>query len=186
MLSGSTCKENKGAFECETAAGIETPRWVVDNNIVLAYPTHLTRAFTMKNSIQVPQASGAYVAATYISLMLGSFGFLIGLWNAEMQLNEKGYYFTLLAFGLFSAVSLQKSVRDRVEGIPVSSAYYGLCYVAVGLSLGLLAVGLWNATMLLSEKGYYGMAFVLALYSAVSVQKSIRDRQMKPDLPEQE
>lgn len=129
----------------------------------------------MNPSLNRPKASGAYIAATYVCLGLGALGFLMGLWNAEMQLNEKGYYFTLLAFGLFSSVSLQKCVRDRSEGIPVSGAYYGLCYGAVGLSMLLLATGLWNATLLLSEKGYYGMSFVLALYSAVTVQKNVRD-----------
>ncbi len=134
----------------------------------------------MNRSLHLPKASGAYIAATYVCLGLGALGFLMGLWNAEMQLNEKGYYFTLLAFGLFSSVSLQKCVRDRSEGIPVSGAYYGLCYGAVGLSMLLLATGLWNATLLLSEKGYYGMSFVLALYSAVTVQKNVRDNNTDP------
>lgn len=129
----------------------------------------------MKNSFKLPKASGAYIGATYACLGLGVLGFVLGLWNAEMMLNEKGYYFTLLAFGLFAAVSLQKSVRDKVEGIPVSNTYFGLCYVAVGLALLLLTIGLWNATLLLSEKGYYAMSFVLALYSAVTVQKNVRD-----------
>ena len=128
--------------------------------------------------LRLPKASGAYIGATYICLAVGAIGYLVGLWNAEMQLNEKGYYFTLLAFGLFSAVSLQKCVRDQVEGIPVSSAYYGLCYSAVGLAVLLLVIGLWNATLLLSEKGYYGMSFLLALYSAVTVQKNVRDNQL--------
>lgn len=129
----------------------------------------------MKSSFQLPKTSGPYVAATYLAMGVGVLGFLIGLWNATMALNEKGYYFTLLAFGLFGAVSLQKCVRDRVENIPVSSTYVGICYFAVGLSLLLLTVGLWNATMLLSEKGYYAMAFLLALFGAVTVQKNVRD-----------
>ncbi len=120
--------------------------------------------------------SSAYVGATYASLLVGALGFLVGLWNASMQLNEKGYYFTLLAFGLYAAVSLQKAVRDRNEGIPVSNTYFGMSYIAVGLSLLLLVVGLWNATMLLPEKGYYAMCFVLSLYSAISTQKLVRDR----------
>lgn len=37
-----------------------------------------------------------------------------------MRLNEKGYYFTVLMYGLFSAISLQKSVRERLEGIQVN------------------------------------------------------------------
>jgi len=92
-----------------------------------------------------------------------------------MALNEKGYYLTLLLFGLFAAVSLQKSVRDRVEDIPVSGLYYALCWFALLASLLLLLVGLWNATLALSEKGFYGMAFALSLFGAVAVQKNTRD-----------
>jgi uncharacterized membrane protein YiaA len=92
-----------------------------------------------------------------------------------MQLNEKGYYFTLLMYGLFSAVSLQKSVRDRIEGIPVTGIYYSLCWVSLGIAVILLTVGLWNATLAASEKGFYAMAFLLALFGAVAVQKNIRD-----------
>jgi uncharacterized membrane protein YiaA len=122
-----------------------------------------------------PKASGVYVGATYGCLAFGMAGFLLGLWNAGMELNEKGYFFTLLAFGLFAAVSLQKVVRDKEEGIPASGLYQGLCYGAVALSVGLLSIGLYNASLLLSEKGYYLMCFVLALYSGVTVQKNVRD-----------
>jgi uncharacterized membrane protein YiaA len=39
----------------------------------------------------------------------------------------------------------------------------------------LLAVGLWNAKLQPSEKGFYAMGFVLALFAAVAVQKNVRD-----------
>lgn len=119
--------------------------------------------------------TGAFIAASWAALMVGAVVYLMGLWNAQMLLNEKGYYFTLLMYGLFSAVSLQKSVRDRIEGIPVTGIYYGLCWVSLGLSVALLTVGLWNATLAASEKGFYAMAFLLALFGAVAVQKNIRD-----------
>lgn len=139
-------------------------------------PLLITMTSPHSNAFESLRVSNAYVGASYAALALGAGGFLLGLWNAQMQLNEQGYYFTLLAFGLFSAVSLQKSVRDREEGIPVSGSYMGICYGAVGLALLLLVVGLWNATLLLSEKGFYGMSFVLSLYAAVTVQKNVRDR----------
>lgn len=102
--------------------------------------------------------------------------YLIGLFNAGMELNEKGYYFTVLMFGLFAAVSLQKTVRDRNEGIPVTNLYYGLAWFAVVLSLALLAIGLWNAgSLILSEKGFYAMAFAMSVFAAVAVQKNVRD-----------
>lgn len=123
----------------------------------------------------VPKTSPAFVGASWVALMLGALAYLVGLWNAQMLLNEKGYYFTLLLFGLFSAVSLQKSVRDRLEGIPVTNLYYGLAWLATASALLLLAVGLWSAELLRSEKGFYAMSYALALFGAVAVQKNTRD-----------
>lgn len=128
--------------------------------------------------VRLPNVSNAYVAASYASLGVGSIGFCIGLWNATtLALSEQGYYFTLLAFGLFAAVAVQKNVRDKEEGLPVGSVFFGLSYVAMGLALLLLVVGLWNAPLALSEKGFYAMSFLLALFSAVTVQKNVRDAQ---------
>ncbi|GAA5178659.1 inner membrane protein YiaA [Niveibacterium umoris] len=127
----------------------------------------------MTTEYQKPTA--AFVGASWAALFLGVGAFVAGLWNAQMQLNEKGYYFTVIMYGLFSAVSLQKCVRDRLEGIPVTGIYYGLAWVSVALSILLLAVGLWNATLAPSEKGFYGMAFALSLFAAVAVQKNTRD-----------
>ncbi|CAN7640390.1 inner membrane protein YiaA [Pseudoduganella sp. LjRoot289] len=119
--------------------------------------------------------TAAFVGASWAALLVGAITYLSGLWNASMQLNEKGYYFTLLAYGLFAAVSLQKSVRDRMEGIPVTNLYFGLCWMSLLLVLLLLSVGLWNATLAPSEKGFYAMSFVLSLFAAVAVQKNVRD-----------
>jgi uncharacterized membrane protein YiaA len=124
---------------------------------------------------QYQKPTGAFIGASWLALFIGSLTYLIGLWNANMQLNEKGYYFTILMYGLFAAVSLQKSVRDRLEGIRVTGIYFGLCWVSVGLSLLLLTIGLWNATLASSEKGFYAMAFVLSMFAAVAVQKNVRD-----------
>ena len=61
--------------------------------------------------------SAAFIGASWAALFIGAVTYLVVLWNGPMQLNEKGYYFTLLMYGLFSAVSLQKSVRDRLDEI---------------------------------------------------------------------
>ena len=119
--------------------------------------------------------SNAFVAASWVALISGILAFIIGLWNADMELNEKGYYFTVLMFGLFAAISLQKAVRDQLEGIPVTNIYYGLAWFSTLLSVVLLVVGLWNATLERSEKGFYGMSFTLSLFAAVAVQKNTRD-----------
>lgn len=121
--------------------------------------------------------SNAFVAASWVALGAGMIGFLTGLWRAQMLLNEKGYYFTVLMFGLFAVVSVQKSVRDRLENIPVTDIYYGLSWFCTILSIILLTVGLWNATLLPSEKGFYAFAFLLAMFGAIAVQKNTRDSQ---------
>ena len=92
-----------------------------------------------------------------------------------MALNEKGFYFAVLVLGLFAAVSLQKAVRDKLEGIPVTGIYMGVCWVGMATSLLLLAAGLFNASFELSIKGFYAMAYLLSLFSVVTVQKNIRD-----------
>jgi uncharacterized membrane protein YiaA len=121
--------------------------------------------------------SNAFIAASWVALLLGVVAFIIGLWNADMELNEKGYYFTVLMFGLFAAISLQKAVRDQLEGIPVTNIYYSLAWFSTVLAIVLLVVGLWNATLLRSEKGFYSMAFTLSLFGAIAVQKNTRDSQ---------
>jgi uncharacterized membrane protein YiaA len=121
------------------------------------------------------QPSSAFVGATWLALIVGVLMYLVGLWNAGMALNEKGYYLTLLLYGLFAAVSLQKSTRDRMEGTPVTAMYFGLCWMSVLSAVVLIAVGLWNAAIAPSEKGFYAMAFVLSLFAAITVQKNVRD-----------
>jgi uncharacterized membrane protein YiaA len=126
-------------------------------------------------AVKFQKPTAAFVAASWAALLIGAIVYLIGLWNASMQLNEKGYYFTVLMYGLFAAVSLQKTVRDRLEGTAVTGIYYGLCWISLLLSVALLAVGLFNATLAASEKGFYAMAFLLSLFGAVAVQKNVRD-----------
>ena len=113
--------------------------------------------------------------ASWLALGAGISGYLIGLSRSEMLLNEKGYYFTVLMFGLFAVISLQKSVRDKIEGYPVTEIYYGICWFGTILSIALLIIGLYNASLLPSEKGFYAFAFLLGIFGAISVQKNTRD-----------
>ena len=134
-----------------------------------------TRTNNAKSGTNGIRPTAAFIGASWASLGIGLISYCIGLWNADMVLNEKGYYFTVILFGLFSAISVQKCVRDRAENLPVTDIYYGLSWFVTIASIVLLVIGLWNADMLLSEKGFYGMAFTLALFSSIAVQKNTRD-----------
>jgi uncharacterized membrane protein YiaA len=145
------------------------------NNIMIDFSTS-SAIFSLKlPKTMYHKPSNAFIGASWAALIIGFISYNIGLWNAQMALNEKGYYFTILLFGLFAAISVQKSVRDRLEGIAVTNIYYGLSWACTLISIVLLTIGLWNATLTLSEKGFYGMSFLLTLFAAIAVQKNTRD-----------
>jgi uncharacterized membrane protein YiaA len=119
--------------------------------------------------------TAAFVGASWAALLLGVVSYSAGLWNAELTRSEKGFYFAILLLGVFGAISLQKSVRDKAEGLPVSALYLGLSWSMVGVSVIMMVIGLFNAGMAASEKGFYGIAFAMTLFAAVAVQKNVRD-----------
>ena len=132
--------------------------------------------FDAKNTNQqCYKPTPAFIGASWAALGIGLISYCIGLWNVDMELNEKGYYFTIILFGLFSAISVQKCVRDKAEGIPVTDVYYGISWIMTISSIILLIIGLRNADIWLSEKGFYAMSFTLALFAAIAVQKNTRD-----------
>ena len=53
--------------------------------------------------------TAAFTGASWFALLTGIVAYCIGLWNASMALNEKGYYFVILLFGLFAVISVQKA-----------------------------------------------------------------------------
>ncbi|MGV6832441.1 MAG: inner membrane protein YiaA [bacterium] len=119
--------------------------------------------------------TSAFIGASWIALFIGMISYCVGLWNATIELNEKGYYFTLLLFGLFAVISVQKAVRDKQEGIAVTETYYGISWFATIASIVLLVIGLWNAELWPSEKGFYAISYLLSMFSAIAVQKNTRD-----------
>jgi len=119
--------------------------------------------------------TAAFIAASWVALITGMVAYCVGLWNATMEFNEKGYYFVILLFGLFSVISVQKSVRDKQEGVAVTDLYYGISWFVTLASIVLLVIGLWNAELERSEKGFYAMSFLLSLFAAIAVQKNTRD-----------
>lgn len=124
------------------------------------------------------EPTATFIAVSWIALGAGMLAYLVGLFNAGISLNLKTNMFTLLMFGLFAVVSVQKAVRDREEGIPVTQTYYLIAWVATILSILLLAVSVWTAPLALSEKGFYLMAFLLSLFAAITVQKNTRDKEI--------
>jgi uncharacterized membrane protein YiaA len=147
------------------------------NENIFTHTQDMEKPIIKKNDISktANRPTSAFIGASWLAMITGAIGYCIGLWNAEMELNEKGYYFSILLFGLFAVISLQKTVRDKSEGLPVTDIYYGISWFVTITSIALLIIGLWNADLLLSEKGFYAMCFVLSLFGSIAVQKNTRD-----------
>lgn len=120
--------------------------------------------------------TGAFIGASWAAMGIGLVSFCVGLWNAgTLVLSEKGFYLSVMILGFYSTISLAKTVRDKSEGLPVTNVYAGLSWAAFAAACALLVIGLWNADILLSEKGFYGLAYTLSIFGAMAVQKNIRD-----------
>ena len=130
---------------------------------------------------QVPRPTRAFIGASWAALAVGSAVYLLGLWNSTMALNEKGYYFVLLMYGMFATVSLQKSIRDRLEGQRVSKQYYAIAWASVGICIVLLVVSLTKASLEMSEKGFFAMAYLMSLFGVTAAQKNTRDLMLVTD-----
>lgn len=159
------------------------------NNQTTASSNEETKEQTKRKSSKIEmnqKPTSAYIGATWGIVLIGLLSYCIGLWNANMELNEKGYYFSILLMGIYAVISLQKAVRDKAEKIKVSDMYYGISWVIVIASLLLLIIGLRNADLELSEKGFYGISFLLSLFGAITVQKNTRDIELIDQISEEE
>ena len=149
----------------------------MDNQTIVSTKEESKKETKKKKDVQFfsQKPTAAFVGASWGVLLIGLVSYCIGLWNAEMLLNEKGYYFTIILFGIYSVISLQKSIRDKQEGIKTSDMYYGISWFTTIISVLLLIIGLRNADLLLSEKGFYAISFLLSMFGAITVQKNTRD-----------
>lgn len=59
--------------------------------------------------------TGAFTFLAWGSLILSVSFLLIGIWNTEWQLVEKGYYAGCFLWGIYSAFVLSKVIRDNQE-----------------------------------------------------------------------
>lgn len=134
------------------------------------------------NDISKLRPSNAFINASRAVLVIGIGAFAIGLWTSAMTVNEKGFYLACLLLGLFAAISLQKTVRDKLEGVRVTETYKNVCWVGLLAALGLFTFGLCNANFELSTKGFFGMTYLLSLYAVVTVQKNVRDTEFFRDM----
>lgn len=57
----------------------------------------------------------AFTFLSYFTLFAGVLLFCVGLYNADLQLNEKGYYIAVMLLIIVGSILTQKVIRDNSE-----------------------------------------------------------------------
>lgn len=100
-----------------------------------------------------------YIRAAKVVLPTGILVYAVGLWPVCSTLSEKGYYISLLLLGMFSVVVWSHLARYQCLSKSMSTG----CQLMLLVSMGLLAVGLWNEPIMLSQKIIGFFAYILSL-----------------------
>lgn len=128
----------------------------------------------------------AFTAASYFALGAGLFLFCLGVYNADWELNVKGYYLLCMVLITISCIVVQKVVRDNTEDKEMrldnpkhrmrnTQAFTIVSIVGLIIGFAMFFIGLYNADFELNVKGYYIAVILLISYSAIGVQKVTRD-----------
>ncbi|UJF32940.1 hypothetical protein L0M14_25740 [Paenibacillus hexagrammi] len=128
----------------------------------------------------------AFTAATYFAFAAGLFLYGLGIFNAEWELNVKGYYLLCMFLVVITSIVTQKVVRDNTEDRALqlenpkhrmrnTPAFTGMAIVGLVIGFAMFFIGLFNASFELNVKGYYIAVMLLIAYSAIGVQKVTRD-----------
>lgn len=128
----------------------------------------------------------AFTAASYFALAAGILLFCLGIYNADWQLNVKGYYLLCMFLVIISCIVSQKVVRDNSEDKEIkrdnpkhrmrnTPAFTAMAFGGLIIGFGMFFIGLFNAAFELNVKGYYIAVMLLIAYSSIGVQKVTRD-----------
>ncbi|MCP3776299.1 YiaA/YiaB family inner membrane protein [Paenibacillus sp. MZ04-78.2] len=128
----------------------------------------------------------AFTAASYFALAAGIFLYCLGIYNADWELNVKGYYLLCMFLIIITSIATQKVVRDNTEDKELRSenpkhrmrntpAFTGMAVAGLIIGFAMFFIGLFNAPFELNVKGYYIAVILLISYSAIGVQKVTRD-----------
>jgi uncharacterized membrane protein YiaA len=135
----------------------------------------------------------AFTAVSYFALASGLFLFSLGVYNADWQLNVKGYYILCMVLITMACIVVQKVARDNSEDKDIqlenprhrkrnTAAFSGMSYAGLIIGYAMFAIGLFNAPFELNVKGYYIAVILLISYSAIGVQKVTRDNAEDNDI----
>ena len=67
----------------------------------------------VRDRLEKLPVSDIYYGVSWIALFFSILLLIVGLWNADLSQNEKGFYGLSFVLSLFATVTVQKNVRDK-------------------------------------------------------------------------
>lgn len=119
--------------------------------------------------------TAAFLGAAWVALGVAVLTYGVAIWRMPLTADQRWFYGTILAFGMFGVVAVVKSVRDREDGIPVTGAFYGLSWIAAIGPLVAISIYLLNSSAEELQRGFLFLAYMFAVFASVVVQRNTRD-----------
>lgn len=125
--------------------------------------------------IQTRKPTAAFVGASWFALVVALGTYVVALWRMPLTYDQRWFYGTVLAFGLFGVIAVVKSVRDKEDDIAITPQFYFLSWVAALGPLIAFAIYLLNAPQDELTRGFLFLSYMFAVFAAVVVQRNVRD-----------
>lgn len=74
----------------------------------------------VRDKLENIPVTGLYYGIAWFSLLMCTVLMVAGVWNAQFNQSEKGFYLMAFALSLFAAVAVQKNTRDQKRTISES------------------------------------------------------------------
>lgn len=135
----------------------------------------MTSEMNLTQRAQFGKPTGAFVGASWAALVLGASVYTVSFLLVDVEPLERGFLLGAFFFGIVGPIGVQKLVRDRHEGVSVTSLGLGVSWFGPVIGIAMLAWGLWNSGRPPSESGLFGMAFAMTVFANMVVQKNTSD-----------
>ena len=103
---------------------------------------------------------------------------LVGIWNTDWMLLEKGYYTAIILWMTFSAITLIEMLRFKEERVNEPAYFNMSCWLSVTLAFSFGIISIYNTEWDLYLKGYYWMGMIFVAFSTLVLSRETSHRSL--------
>lgn len=100
---------------------------------------------------------GTMMRTPRLIFILGALLYLLCLWRACPQVDDKGYFLSVLVLGIFAILAHQQTSCSR---------FATLCRLVLLLASGLMLLGVWHMPLAPTYKAFVAATWFICMYGA--------------------